>query len=50
MNEAKIIVRPFEERERESVRRICRETGLKGNPAGLFFEDEEVIPLLYADY
>ncbi len=50
MNVGKIIVRPFEERDRESIRRICRETGLKGDPTRLFFEDEEVIPLLYADY
>ena len=50
MNMDKIIVRPFEERDRESIRRIARETGLKGNPTHLFFEDEEIIPLLYVDY
>jgi hypothetical protein len=50
MNVDKVIVRPFEGKDRESVRRICRETGLKGDPARLFFEDEEVLPLLYADY
>jgi ribosomal protein S18 acetylase RimI-like enzyme len=50
LNMDKVIVRPFEERDRESVRRICRETGLKGDPARLFFEDEEIIPLLYVDY
>ncbi len=46
----KVIVRPFEEGDRESIRRIARETGLKGNPTRLFFEDEEIIPLLYVDY
>jgi ribosomal protein S18 acetylase RimI-like enzyme len=50
MNMDKVIVRPFEERDRESVRRIARETGLKGKPTHLFFEDEEIIPLLYVDY
>jgi hypothetical protein len=50
MNMEKVVVRRFEERDRESVRRICAETGLKGDPANLFFEDEEIFPLLYADY
>ncbi|PKN19321.1 MAG: hypothetical protein CVU71_07375 [Deltaproteobacteria bacterium HGW-Deltaproteobacteria-6] len=50
MDMDKIIVRPFEEKDRESIRRIARETGLKGNPTRLFFEDEEIIPLLYVDY
>jgi hypothetical protein len=50
MNMDKVIIRPFEERDRESIRRIARETGLKGNPTRLFFEDEEIIPLLYVDY
>jgi ribosomal protein S18 acetylase RimI-like enzyme len=50
MNMDKVIIRPFEERDRESVRRIARETGLKGKPTHFFFEDEEIIPLLYVDY
>jgi ribosomal protein S18 acetylase RimI-like enzyme len=50
MNMDKVIVRPFQEKDRESIRRIARETGLKGNPTHLFFEDEEIIPLLYVDY
>jgi len=44
------IVRHFEEKDREVVRTICRQTGQKGNPASVFFEDEEVITMLYADY
>jgi GNAT superfamily N-acetyltransferase len=50
MDMDKVIVRPFAERDRASIRRICRETGLKGDPARLFFEDEEVIPLICTDY
>jgi ribosomal protein S18 acetylase RimI-like enzyme len=50
MNMGKVIIRHFEERDRESIRRIARETGLKGKPTHLFFEDEEIIPLLYVDY
>lgn len=44
------IIRPFEEKDREAVRRICRDTGLKGAPTRLFFEDEEITPLLFLDY
>jgi GNAT superfamily N-acetyltransferase len=44
------VIRPFEEKDRESVRAICRRTGQKGRPTSLFFEDEEIIPMLYADY
>ncbi len=43
-------MRPFKEKDRESIRDICRQTGQKGNPARIFFEDEEIIPMLYADY
>ena len=44
------IIRPFEKKDRESVRAICRRTGQKGRPTSLFFEDEAIIPMLYADY
>ena len=44
------IVRQFEEKDREFVRSICRRTGLKGGPTSLFFEDETIMSILYADY
>jgi len=50
MNMDRVIVRPFAPGDREAIRKICRETGLKGDPTRLFFEDEEVLPLLYVDY
>jgi hypothetical protein len=43
-------IRPFEEKDREAIRRICRDTGLRGKPTHLFFEDEEITPLLFVDY
>lgn len=50
MQYSKVIVRPFEEKDRESIRAICKKTGQKGHPTRLFFEDEEIIPILFADY
>jgi len=50
MNPKEGIIRPFEERDRESVRAICRRTGQKGRPTRIFFEDEDIIPMIYADY
>ncbi len=50
MKSLKGIVRPFEEKDRESIRAICRKTGQKGNSTWIFFEDEEIIPIIYADY
>ena len=50
MNMDRVIVRPFAPGDREAIRKICRETGLKGDPTRLFFEDEEILPLLYVDY
>jgi hypothetical protein len=44
------IVREYRPGDREAVRRICRETGLKGDPTWRFFEDHEVLTALYADY
>jgi hypothetical protein len=43
-------IRPFEEKDRNDVRRICRDTGLRGKPTRLFCEDEEIAPLLFVDY
>src|SRR2546425_1926411 len=45
-----VIVRQFEENDRERIREIARNTGYKGEPTRSFFEDEEVIPILFADY
>ena len=50
MNTDKATIRPFQERDRNEIRRICRDTGLRGQPTRLFFEDEEIAPLLFVDY
>ncbi|MCK4827936.1 GNAT family acetyltransferase, partial [bacterium] len=50
MKSRKGIVRLFEEKDRKLIRAICRQTGQKGNPARLFFEDEEIVPMIFADY
>ncbi len=50
MNMDGATIRPFQEKDRDAVRRICRETGLHGRPTRLFFEDEEIIPLLFVDF
>lgn len=50
MESSKVIVRSFEEKDRESIRAICKQTGQKGHPTRLFFEDEEIVPILFADY
>ncbi len=41
------IVRRFQPGDRERVREICQKSGLRGRP---FFEDEEVLSVLFADY
>jgi GNAT superfamily N-acetyltransferase len=45
-----VVVREFQEKDRQRVREIARNTGQKGNPTSVFFEDEEVIPIIFADY
>jgi hypothetical protein len=45
-----VTVRPYEPRDREAVREICRSTGMKGDPTFRFFEDAEVLVAIYADY
>lgn len=45
-SEISMVVRPFEKKDRESVRTICCETGFLGNPIDPIFEDRE----LFADY
>ena len=50
MKPSNVIVRLFEEKDRASIRAICKRTGQKGHPTRLFFEDEEFVPILFADY
>ncbi|UCE52270.1 MAG: hypothetical protein JSV31_23880 [Desulfobacterales bacterium] len=50
MKSFNVIIRRFEEKDREAIREICKRTGQKGHPARLFFEDEEIVPMLFADY
>ena len=50
MQSSKIIVRPFKEKNRESIRAICKRTGQKGHPTRLFFEHEEIVLILFANY
>ncbi|HEV8712492.1 MAG TPA: GNAT family N-acetyltransferase [Candidatus Binatia bacterium] len=47
---SQVILRRFAENDRERIREIARNTGYKGEPTRAFFEDEEVIPRLFADY
>ena len=49
-NSHTVQVRPYEPRDREAVREICRRTGLKGDPTFRFFEDTGVLVAIYADY
>jgi hypothetical protein len=44
------VIREFHHKDREAIRDIARSTGQKGNPTSTFFEDEEVIPMVFADY
>ena len=50
MKSLNVIIRPFAEKDRAAIREICKRTGQKGHPARLFFEDEEIVPMLFADY
>ena len=43
---ADIFIRPYEPRDRETVRRLCCETGFLGKPIDPIFEDRE----LFSDY
>src|SRR5438309_144638 len=49
-----ILVRPFEKRDRESVRKICCDTAYRGQPIERFLSDREVVAELltayYTDY
>lgn len=44
------VIRQFTGKDRDAVRAICMETGQRGNPTRVFFEDEEVAAMLFADY
>jgi GNAT superfamily N-acetyltransferase len=43
-----IFIRPYEEKDREAVRRICCDTGLWGNPIESLFTDREIFADLFA--
>ncbi len=44
------IIRTYKPPDREAVRGICRRTGLKGDPVWRYFEGEEVLTTILADY
>lgn len=44
-----VIVRRFEDRDREAIRKICRDAALE-NPTLLFQEDPALAPLYFTDY
>ena len=52
--ETKIKIRKFEARDKAAVRKIAHDTALMGEPAGLFFQGQEVISdafsLYFTDY
>lgn len=45
-NKSPFIIRPFERRDREAVRRLCCQTGFLGEPIDPIYEDRE----LFADF
>ncbi len=47
---ADVRVRKFIPADRERIREICRNTVLGKSPARKFFEDEELVSILFADY
>jgi len=47
---ANVIVRKYEERDRQNVRHLCVASGIRAYPVSIVFEDEEVLPLLFSDY
>lgn len=54
MNDSDCIIRGFDRRDREAVRRIALDTAFMGEPASAFFESETIIcdllTLYYTDY
>jgi len=45
-----VIVRRFRPDDRSAIRDICQKTALRGKPTNTFFEDEEIVSILFADY
>ncbi len=45
-----VIVRTSRLGDRQRVQQICKDTGLRGRPTRIFFEDEEVMSILGVDY
>lgn len=43
-------VRRARPEDRPRIRQICQQTALRGLPTRLFFEDEEIVSRLFADY
>ena len=41
-NDPAFVIRKYDSRDREAVRRICCETALAGEPSAIFFDDDEV--------
>lgn len=48
------IIRPYKEKDREAVRKICCDTAFMGQPVEIIFDDREIIAdiftLFYTDY
>lgn len=50
MRDVEVVVRKFQSKDRDRVREIARNTGQKGNPTKTYFEDDEVVPIVFTDY
>lgn len=47
---ADFIIRPYQNKDRESIRKIAFDTAFMGEPAGLFFSDQEVLADILTAY
>lgn len=50
IGDIEVVVRKFQSKDRGRVRDIARNTGQKGNPTKTYFEDDEVVPIVFTDY